>query len=281
MNINYLYEYYVFLPKKTKNINLCLSGGGALGFAHVGAIQALEENNIFPDQISGTSMGAIIGVFYAAGYTPRYMLQLIKEDKLYKLSHLLTLHSPFRKHGFSDHTTLQKVIRELIPHNSFEGLDKYFCVCVTNMSKARYELIDSGGNLDKWVTASASIPGVFEPMIYNENIYTDGGVTNNLPAQCFEKQFKRTIGVDVIPFPELTSPDTKRPYNIALSSIRLMQHANSQEGRDICNYLIEPLVLNKFNEFSFDDYQDIFRIGYETTIKYISTHKDILELGKK
>lgn len=271
----------LFSPrKKTKNINLCLSGGGALGFAHVGAIQALEENGIFPNRIAGTSMGAVIGVFYAAGFTPDYMLQLIKEDKLYKISHLLTFHSPFKKQGLSDHTTLRKLILELIPHNSFEGLEKKFYVCVSNMNKARYEIMHSGDNLDKWVAASASIPGIFEPIIHNGIIYTDGGVTNNMPAQCFENEFTRTIGVDVIPYTKIKTPDVIRPYDIALASIRAMQHANSREGRDICNYLIEPLVLNKYHEFNFDNYQDIYKIGYETTIKYIETNKDILAMAK-
>ncbi|MBP7368684.1 MAG: patatin-like phospholipase family protein, partial [Paludibacteraceae bacterium] len=56
-----------------QNINktgICLSGGGALGFAHIGVLQALEENGIFPVQIAGSSMGAIVGTLYAAGFTP-------------------------------------------------------------------------------------------------------------------------------------------------------------------------------------------------------------------
>ncbi|NDV45450.1 patatin-like phospholipase family protein [Paludibacter sp. 221] len=266
--------------KKIKNINLCLSGGGALGFAHIGVIQALEEHGIFPNRISGTSMGAVVGCIYAAGYSPKYMLQLIKDDKLYKISHLLTLHSPFRKRGLSDHTTLQGLIRELIPHNSFEGLPKKLFVCVSDMHAAQYKIISEGGELDKWVGTSASIPGVFEPIVHNDILYVDGGVTNNLPAQCFESEFKRTIGVDVIPYTKLNAPGVMRPYDIALASIRAMQHMNSREGRDICTYLIEPLVLNKFHEFSFDNYQEIYQIGYDAAIAYIKANQDILELAK-
>lgn len=270
----------IFSSKK-RNINLCLSGGGALGFAHIGAIKALEENGIFPNQISGASMGAVIGVFYASGHTPEYMLQLIREDKLYKVSKLLTFHTDFWKRGLSDHTILRKLIKELIPHNSFEGLDKKLFVCVSNMNKARYEIISEGNELDKWVAASASMPGVFEPIQVSETIYLDGGIINNMPAQCFEGEFKTTIGIDVIPYTKLHAPDVIKTHDMALASIRAMQHHNSREGRDICHYLIEPLVLNKYHEFSYDDYQDIYQIGYNTTIEYIKKNKDILSLAKK
>ena len=271
----------IFFRKKDKDINLCLSGGGALGFAHIGVIQALEENGIYATRISGTSMGAVIGAFYASGFSPEYMLKLIKEDKLYKVSTLLTLHSNFWKRGLSDHTTLRKLIKELIPHNSFEGLEKKFCVCVSNMNKATWEMIDSGKELDKWVAASASIPGIFEPIKINGSIYMDGGVMNNMPAQCFEQNFKTTIGVDVIPYTRLTLPDMLKTSNAAFTSIRAMQHQNSREGRDICNFLIEPLVLNKYHEFSFENYQEIYQIGYEAAIQYINKQRDISNLIKK
>lgn len=271
---------FVFSRKKKNDVNLCLSGGGALGFAHIGVIQALEENGIYANQISGTSMGAVIGVFYASGYSPEYMLKLIKEDKLYKVSTLLTFHSDFWKRGLADHTTLRKLIKELIPHNSFEGLEKKLYVCVSNMNKATWEMIDSGKELDKWVAASASIPGIFEPVKVNTNIYLDGGVLNNMPAQCFEQRFKTTIGVDVIPYPKLKLPQIIKTRDAALGSVRAMQHQNSREGRDICNFLIEPLVLNEYHEFSFENYLEIYRIGYDTTIQYIKKNKDILNLKK-
>ena len=270
-----------FFRKKKNDVNLCLSGGGALGFAHIGVIQALEENGIYPTCISGTSMGAVIGVFYACGFSPEYMLKLIKDDKLYKVSTLLTFHSNFWKRGLSDHTTLRKLIKELIPHNSFEGLEKKFCLCVSNMNNATWELIDSGKNLDEWVAASASIPGIFEPIKIKGNIYLDGGVMNNMPAQCFEQNFKATIGVDLIPYPQLQLPEIIKTHDVAMSSIRAMLHQNSREGRDICNYLIEPLVLNKYHEFSFENYHEIYEIGYNTAIQYIKTYRDILDLRLK
>jgi len=78
------------LSSRNDGLGLCLSGGGALGFAHIGVIQSLEDHGIFPTHIAGSSMGAIVGTLYAAGYSPASMLQMIKDDKLYKITKLMT-----------------------------------------------------------------------------------------------------------------------------------------------------------------------------------------------
>ena len=70
-----LIKDFFFSSTRNESTGLCLSGGGALGFAHIGVLQSLEDHGIYPDYIAGTSMGAIIGTFYAAGFTPQEMLQ--------------------------------------------------------------------------------------------------------------------------------------------------------------------------------------------------------------
>lgn len=92
---------------------MCLSGGGALGFAHIGVLQSLEDHGIYPDQLVGSSMGAIVGVLYAAGYSPAEMLQMIKDDKLYKVTKLMTFRPAFLKSGLSNHTILRSLVKNL------------------------------------------------------------------------------------------------------------------------------------------------------------------------
>ena len=65
------------MPEEQYNIGLVLSGGGARGFAHLGLIQALNDSGIFPDIISGTSAGALAGVLYADGHTPKEILHMM------------------------------------------------------------------------------------------------------------------------------------------------------------------------------------------------------------
>jgi NTE family protein len=259
-----------------KSLGLCLSGGGALGFAHIGVLQSLEDHGIYPIHIVGSSMGSIIGTLYAAGYTPKEMLQMIKDDKLYKITKLMTFHPTFLKSGVSSHEMLRSLIKELIPHNSFGQLKKKLHICVVNLNKAEWEIVDSGNELDKWVAASASIPGVFESIKINDEYFIDGGLLNNMPAQGIKEYCQVIIGVDVIP--HKIPVELKKPIDTLAFAVRAMQHQNSKEGRDLCRFLIEPQAIVEFHEFSFDAYQAIYQHGYSAATKYIVDNPEMMEL---
>jgi len=263
----------------TQTLGICLSGGGALGFAHVGVLQSLEEHGIRPTHIVGSSMGSIIGCLYAAGHTPAEMLQMIKDDKLYKITKLMSFKPTFLKSGLATHSMLRQLIKEVIPHNSFEQLQKKLYVCVVNLNKAEWEIVDSGNELDKWVAASASIPGVFETIKHGETHYVDGGLLNNMPAQGIEEVCRDIIGVDVIPYK--LSVDLKRPMDTLAYAVRVMEHQNSLPGRDLCRFIIEPPAIETFHEFSYDSYFTIYHQGYEAANKFIAENPEILRLKKQ
>jgi len=260
-------------------LGICLSGGAALGFAHIGVLQALEDHGIFPKHVAGASMGSIIGTLYCAGYSPAEMLQLVKDDKLYKMIKLMTFHTGFPKSGLSNHNTIRSLIKELIPHNSFEQLEKPMHICVTNLSKAEWEIIHEGNELDLWVAASASIPGIFETVKHNDHFYVDGGLLNNVPAQALENYCQTIIGVDVIP--HLPPKSLSKPQDTLISSIRVVQHQNSKEGRDKCRFLIEPKTIEKFHEFSFESYLEIYHNGYSAATKCIVENPEMMKLREK
>lgn len=267
----------LFYPSlRNDALGLCLSGGGALGFAHIGVLQSLEDHGIFPTHIVGSSMGAIVGTLYAAGYSPTDMLQMIKDDKLYKITKLMTFRPTFLKSGLSNHNMLRSLIRDLIPHNSFEQLKRKAHICVVNLNNAEWEIISSGNDLDKWVAASASIPGVFETIKDSEINYVDGGLLNNMPAQGLEALCETIIGVDVIP--HKIPSELKKPIDTLAFSIRAMQHQNSKEGRTLCRFIIEPQAIEEYHEFSFDAYQAIYQYGYSAATKYIVENPEMMKL---
>ena len=107
----------IFIPSASETpkfkIGVCLSGGGALGFSHIGVLQALEDHRIYPNAISGSSMGSVIGALYSAGYTPMQMLQFIKEGKLYKITDIMQFQPAFWKTGLSNHSTILSLIKNL------------------------------------------------------------------------------------------------------------------------------------------------------------------------
>lgn len=260
---------------KKQKIGLALSGGGALGFAHIGAIQALEEHGVKPDFISGSSMGAIIGAIYCAGYSPAKIMRIIQAEKLYKLDKLMSPNLNFKQKGLSSHATLRATLKELIPHDCFESLEIPFAVCVTNITSGIYEYYYSGKGIVDYVVASASIPGVFDPVVIKNTTYVDGGVLNNLPAEILnQKGCDYIIGVDVLPFLPI---EKKSILDITLWSIRLMQHSNTQNGIKYCNWLIESNAIEKYNEFEFDKYKEIYQYGYKAMTEYIHSHPEMIE----
>lgn len=260
---------------KKHKIGLALSGGGALGFAHIGALQALEEHGVKPDLISGSSMGAIIGAIYCAGYSPAKIMRIIQAEKLYKLDKLMSPNLNFKQKGLSSHATLRATLKELIPHDCFDSLEIPFAVCVTNITSGTYEYYYSGKGIVEYVVASASIPGVFDPVVIKNTTYVDGGVLNNLPAEILhQKGCDYIIGVDVLPFLPV---EKKTIIDITLWSIRLMQHSNTQNGIKYCNWLIESNAIEKYNEFEFDKYKEIYQYGYKAMTEFIHSHPEMIE----
>ena len=258
----------------TKEVGLVLSGGGAFGFAHIGAIKALEEYGIEPAYVAGSSMGAIIGVMYAAGYSADDIMQIIKEERLYKVGRLMTTQSAFRNEGFSTHKTLLRELAELVPHNSFDSLERKFMVCVTNVETGEAVYQHEGGDLKEYVAASASIPGAFEPIVIDSVRYVDGGVTDNLPVSQLLTLNPQLfiIGVDVLPFVE--NFDAKNSIDMLLWMSRLFQSKNMDPNRAKCDWLIQSFALKEYHEFDFKHYKEIYQYGYDEMKAHIEAqHK--------
>ncbi len=260
-------------PKK--RIGLCLSGGGALGFAHIGVLQALEDLNIFPDEISGASMGSLIGTFYAIGYTPSQMLKLIKEEKLFKITKLMSFKPNFWNTGFANHSLICNLIKELYPSNNTEKLKKMMHICVSNITTAEWEIINDTNNIGLAVSASCSIPGVFNSVLINKNQYVDGGVLNNMPSQPLTKSCGIIIGSDVVP--HISNNKKMKSREVFASAIRVNIHQNSKEGRGLCDFLIEPKAIEKYNEFSYDAYKAIYDCGYRSVNQFVSQNPNFLQ----
>lgn len=252
----------VFTQQK---VGLVLSGGGALGFAHIGALQALEEAGIQPSVVAGTSMGALVGVLCADGKSAAEIMQIVQDEKLYRNSRLLKL-SLSKEPGIYNLDAIRQLLQRLIPSNSFDSLPRPFVACVMNLTEAVPEYVSSGNQLSEFVIASASIPTIFEAQTINGVQYTDGGMLNNFPAQPIRNQCDFLIGIDVLP---LTHKKAERSYESMLYGLRAVQHVNSLPGHALCDLLIEVHAINTYSEFDFKDYKAIYQIGYDTTKKLL------------
>lgn len=256
------------LPK----FGIALSGGGARGIAHIGVLDALQEFGIKPRVVSGTSMGAIVGVFYAAGYSPGEMLNIILERKFHKM---INWHMPFS--GLIDMGQVQKVMTEMIGEDDFSSLKMPFYCAVTNLNSGLEE-IKSEGKLFQWVMASASIPVVFEPQVIEGQTYVDGGLLNNLPSEAIREKCQVLIGVHV----NHNGPEeeVKGLKTIAERAFRLGIAQNVEDSKKICDFVIEPPEAREFNTFNFNKAEEIYQVGYDATIRQVMKLFEDINLDK-
>lgn len=242
-----------------KEIGLVLSGGGARGIAHIGVLKALNELNIHPTVISGSSAGAIIGVLYAMGLSSKEMLDFVGHSSLWKFFRL-----EWSSGGLSNLNYLkERLIQIGIPDN-FEDLNKKLFVCTTNLTKGNSEIFHEGPLLDT-ILASCSIPLVFKPVIIKGETHADGGILNNLPASPLISLTNRIIGVNVIPLSENLEKDYQSSIQVAQRCFELFMNANTKPDLIACDYVISPNVQD-FYLFSLPKFNLIHDIGYNTTM---------------
>lgn len=179
---------------------LVLSGGGARGLAHIGAIRALREAGIVIDVIGGSSMGAVIAAQYAAGFDIGAMIELNRRS--FSGSDLadLTVPAVALRTGRSAVRSLQSMFGE----RQIEDLPlRYFCVS-SDLTHARVRVHDRGP-LWLWTRASCAIPGLVPPVPSEGSLLVDGGLLNNLPADIMRQRCSgAVIAVNVTPTVDLT-----------------------------------------------------------------------------
>jgi len=262
----------MYLNPKPYKFGIALSGGGARGIVHIGVLEALHKYGIRPEIISGTSMGSLVGVFYAAGYEPRQILDLVKMNKTMKLFKWQLPSS-----GLIDLKKLLSVLEKNIGTDDFSALTKPFYCSVVNLNSGHSE-IKSSGKLFQWVLASASIPVIFEPQIIDGMTYVDGGLLNNLPVDCIRDQCRIMIGVHVNhngPEENITGIKT-----VAERTFRLAVGQNVRDSLAKCDFVIDPPETRRFNTFDFKKADEIFQIGFEETEKRILEMFDSIDLNQ-
>lgn len=247
---------------KGLKIGIALSGGGARGLAHIGVLKALEENNIFPDIVSGCSMGAIVGVLYAAGKSPYQIAEIFREENPNRIIKP-NFNSPGLFHIAGLATTLEHVIKK----NDFNALKLQFHISVANLNSGKGEIISSGDQLFEFIIASASIPLIFKPSVINGQTYVDGGLFDNLPSEALIGHCHRIIGSHVNPIGIKHELNGNRA--IIERCFQLTIEQNVRVSRGFCDYFIEPRKIREYNLWDFGKSKEIIELGYNEATKVI------------
>lgn len=243
---------------------IVLSGGGARGFAHIGVLKALNENNVFPSRISAVSAGSIVGSLYADGKKPDEIFEIFSELDIYKF---LRVYRP--RFGVLKAEGLRKTLSKSLSVNKLEDLGIPLTISATNFTKAQTEYFDEGSIVDA-VMASSAIPLLLKPYTIKGQMYVDGGLMNNLPVEPLIGHCDYIIGVNVNPVREVTRFRSFR--NFADRVMHLAIRANVNSNIPKCDMYIEPPGLMDYHLLKVSSSQQIYEAGYEHTMKLIEKY---------
>ncbi len=179
-----------------KKVGLVLGSGSAKGLSHIGVIKFLEEQDIKVDYIAGSSIGALIGGAYAAGVINKLENIALQTDLASTIKYLLPTIS---KSGLVSGTKVKEFIQDIVGDCLIENFDIPFIATSTNIITGQEVYFDKG-NLVEAIRASISIPIIFQPVIHENQILVDGGLSNPLPINIVRKMGADfIIAVNVIP----------------------------------------------------------------------------------
>ena len=267
-------------------VGLVLSGGGAKGFAHIGALKVIDSLGIEIDYIAGTSMGAIIGSLYATGYSGKQLEAMFNNQDFDELindnfpraskpfyerenSEKYAVSLPFDKFKISLPSALSRgqnvynlLYHLMIPVNDVRDFEKlpipFFCIA-TDIETGESIIMDKG-KLAEAVTASGALPSLFQPVTIGDKILIDGGVTNNFPVEELRaKGMDVIIGVDVQD--ALKDRENLKSGLDILSQINNFRTINAMKNKaPLTDIYIKPDITN-FSVISFNEGDDIIANG--------------------
>lgn len=244
-------------------LGIALSGGGIRGLAHAGVLKALEENDIKVDIIGGTSSGSIVATLYAMGFSPYYIYILTKKysKKILQTSNIpiiseignFILNKKFKLNGLKENYELEKAFDEIANNKGIKNLEDLkmpLLIPTVDISNSKEYIFTSQipngeEKNDKYITdipigkavrCSCNFPVVFSPCNYDNHIFMDGGILNNIPACEIKK-----LGAEKIISIKFDSDNVTNQSNIMdilMKSLDIMGNKMCEESLKISDMVI-------------------------------------------
>ena len=256
-----------------KKLGLALGAGGSRGIAHVGFLQALEEEGIKPDYITGSSMGAVVGGAYAAGIPMETIKNAVLNLRLFDLI------SPAKqKGGVFGTQKMCALIERYLGNVMIEDLAIPFRSVAVDMIEQ--EVVEfSQGSLVDAIIASASIPGIFHPLVKEGRRLIDGGVLERVPAMRLQDMGAEVIvAVDVLGW-RAASEKVPGAVGILLETFDVMDNYRTKTYREKnkrkINFWLEP-DLGNMSQYSLKEAKMAYEKGYALGREYIPKIKRAL-----
>lgn len=279
------------IPKNPK-IGLSLAGGGAKGFSHVGVLKVLDSLGVKVDYISGTSMGAIVGGLYAAGYTGKDIEKIVMDTDFYNLirdpktrkegtffnksvdkylftiplqNGKITLPSSISS-GQKNVYLLKELFKNVSSIDDFSKLPIPFMCVATNLESGNMKIFEKG-DLVQAIMASSAFPSLMDPVKIGDSIYIDGAMTVNYPSKPLKDK-----GIDIVIGVDLNQDLSKREdlNNIISILNQVIDFGIQKDTRRQYKFTdinIKP-NLTGMTATSYDDKKKILDSGYVEGLKY-------------
>ena len=292
-------------------VGLVLGSGAAHGLAHIGVIKVLEEANIPVDIVAGSSVGALVGCLWAAGYSfPELEKIALSLNKKSSFLNILGFRDFSIAHqGFFKGRMIIRFLRSLLGQKTFRDLKIPVKVVATNLFTAEEVVFDEGDVVDA-IRASISIPGIFRPFRIDDNILIDGGVIDPVPVKVLARLgVKKIIAVNVLSGPsdilqrrelmrqkatelekelnaagpirrwlykfkgKLKSRYAANIFNVLMNTIQFMEYSIASTATTEADVVIHPVVYDA-NWIEFYSAEKFIRVGEQ------KAREQLLEIQK-
>jgi NTE family protein len=216
-------------------VALVLGGGGCRGYGHVGVLRVLQREGLKPDLVVGSSSGAIVGALYASG-VPASRMSALGE----RLSGDLLRDWIFRGMGVFRGSGIAEFVRSQVGARAVESLSPRFAAVATDLRNGRNVVLDRG-DLALAVQASASVPGLLEPVESGERLLVDGNLTSPVPVRA-----ARSLGATRVVAVDVTFPPARAqidgPIDALYQGFSILTRRLALEERARADLVIEPPI---------------------------------------
>jgi NTE family protein len=274
-------------PRPT--IGIALEGGGALGQAHIGVLKWFEEHHIPVDYVAGTSMGGLVGGFYATGKSADDLKEIV-ETADWPL--LLSGGTPYQdlsfrrkedarevpnsiqiglKHGATlppglntGHQVNLLIDRETLPYSTVQSFNDlpipFRCVATELVSGKAY--VFQNGLLSDAMRSTMSIPGVFAPVRQGDKIFVDGGLVDNLPTDVVRKMGADVVIAVHLQISRTSAKEIQSAFEVLGRSVALVIAETELRGMEGADLVVRADVEN-YSTMAYDKTEALIKIGYE------------------
>ena len=287
------------------SIGICFAGGGIKGVAHIGALKALEEENIEFDYIAGTSSGSIVACLYSVGYNSDEIYEIFKKyinkinyfeiKNVIKLIFGILIKRKIIITGLNSGKKIEKLINKecakkeinninqinknlLIPCVNLKTGDVYIFSSIKNRNRKEYSdniIYKNNINIGKAVRASCSYPGVFSPCIIEDNYMVDGGIRENVPWKELKECGAQKV-ISIVFQNEIKEKNKIDMFDVISGSMELLCRELSNYELNGADYLLKIKTKNiQLLDKTKLDY--LYNLGYIETKGKIREVKELIK----